>query len=82
MERDGVVQCELGPGSCFGELALLSGNPRAASVVAKSEGVRLLTVQRTPFCRALTEMPALSEDRILEGWRCAAVHLRSVLLIF
>jgi CRP-like cAMP-binding protein len=66
--KDGVLQCELGPGNCFGELALLSGKPRAATVMTVSESVRLLTLGRGAFCKALTEMPPEAATKIAEGW--------------
>ena len=43
-----------GPGSSFGELALLYNSPRAATVVAKSDAI-VWAIDRKPFRRALTK---------------------------
>lgn len=51
--KGGVEVCELGRGECFGELAMISGQPRKTTVVAKSEHVRLLSVERRLFWAAV-----------------------------
>ena len=43
----------LGPGSYFGERALLRSEPRAASVVAVSAGTRCVSIRRDPFFAAI-----------------------------
>jgi CRP-like cAMP-binding protein len=53
----------LGPGEFFGEMSLLDGQPRSATVVADT-AVRLLVVERRDFWALLKEVPALTE-RIL-----------------
>jgi CRP-like cAMP-binding protein len=50
---------ELGPGAYFGEMALLDGAPRSATVVAKRETV-CLVLGRRPFAKMLKEEPALA----------------------
>jgi cAMP-dependent protein kinase regulator len=47
------VNMELKTGDYFGELALLSGDPRAASVTAVSDNVKLLCLDRKAFSRLL-----------------------------
>ncbi len=49
---------QLQPGDFFGEMSLLDGEPRSATIVAATE-VRLLIVDRTQFWRLLEQMPDL-----------------------
>jgi CRP-like cAMP-binding protein len=53
----------VGPGEFFGEMSLLDGQPRSATVVADT-AVRLLVIQRRDFWTLLKQVPALTE-RIL-----------------
>jgi CRP/FNR family transcriptional regulator/CRP/FNR family cyclic AMP-dependent transcriptional regulator len=48
----------LAPGDFFGEMSLLDGEPRSATIVATTD-VRLLTVERSHFWRLLDETPDL-----------------------
>jgi len=50
---------ELQPGEFFGEMSLLDGEPRSATVVATTS-LRLLVVDRSHFWRVLDETPDLS----------------------
>ena len=54
---------QLQPGDFFGEMSLLDGEPRSATIVATTD-LRLLIVDRTHFCRLLDEAPDLTR-RIL-----------------
>lgn len=56
--REITVQI-LGPGNFFGELALLDGGPRSASVVAL-EPVETLTLDRAPFITTLERHPEVA----------------------
>ena len=49
---------ELHPGDFFGEMSLLDGEPRSATIVATTD-VRLLVVDRLHFWRLLDETPDL-----------------------
>jgi CRP/FNR family transcriptional regulator, cyclic AMP receptor protein len=49
---------ELKPGDFFGEMSLLDGEPRSATIVATTD-LRLLVVDRTHFWRLLDETPDL-----------------------
>jgi CRP/FNR family cyclic AMP-dependent transcriptional regulator len=54
----------LGPGQYFGEMSLLDGGPRSASVVAETP-LRLLVIKRRDFTTLLNEAPELTQS-ILE----------------
>ena len=56
---DETCLAQLGPGSIFGEMALLSESPRSASVVAL-EPAQLLVLARDELERAAEEAPELS----------------------
>ena len=49
----------LGPGEFFGEMALLDGGPRVATVTAASD-MRLLVLSRQEFATLLTTVPSVS----------------------
>lgn len=56
---DGVVVNTLGPGEHFGELALLDGAPRMATVTATSP-MRVLVIDQRAFLALLDEVPGLA----------------------
>jgi CRP-like cAMP-binding protein len=58
-------EAELGPGDFFGELSLLDGDPRVATVVADTQ-LRAIRIERTAFRRLLREEPDLA-IKVLEG---------------
>ncbi|HSE93386.1 MAG TPA: cyclic nucleotide-binding domain-containing protein [Methylomirabilota bacterium] len=51
----------LGPGDFFGEMSLLDGERRSATVVAETP-VRLLVIPRREFSRVLAEVPDLTRN--------------------
>jgi CRP/FNR family transcriptional regulator, cyclic AMP receptor protein len=51
--------CIIGPGGFFGEMALLDGGPRVATVTALSD-MRLLVMSRQEFASLLTRVPSVS----------------------
>jgi CRP/FNR family transcriptional regulator, cyclic AMP receptor protein len=55
----GRPKIEMGPGAYFGEMALLDGAPRSATVVAKSEAICLL-LSRKKFEKVLKDEPAVA----------------------
>jgi CRP/FNR family cyclic AMP-dependent transcriptional regulator len=59
VERDGEVIAHLGPGDFFGEMSLIDGKPRSATVIADSP-VFLLVVDVRSFGRLLETVPGLS----------------------
>lgn len=63
-EGESVVFSILGPGEVFGEIALLDGGARSATVMAL-ETCRLLIVPRAAFLGVLRDFPALA-FRLLE----------------
>jgi CRP/FNR family cyclic AMP-dependent transcriptional regulator len=63
--RKGVELAKLGPGSFFGELALLDGGERTADVVAETD-MRLLVLSRTEFSTLFSLVPSVSLKIIRE----------------
>jgi len=59
--RQGEGVATLGPGEHFGEIAFLTGQPRAASVVAQ-ETLEAVEVDTQALRAALGEQPALAEE--------------------
>jgi CRP-like cAMP-binding protein len=51
----------LGPGQYFGEMSLLDGGPRSATVVADTP-LRLLVIKRRDFSTLLREAPDLTQN--------------------
>ncbi len=58
-----VELARLGPGESFGEMALLTGEPRSASVAA-AEPVQVLVLLKSEFDRVLAEVPELARHFI------------------
>jgi CRP/FNR family cyclic AMP-dependent transcriptional regulator len=54
----------LGPGDFFGEMSLLDGEPRSATVVAETP-LRLLVIKSRNFWDLLNEVPALTRNLLL-----------------
>jgi len=59
VKRNGRAITTLGPGDYFGELALLDGGPRTASVVAETP-ITLLVLGQREFTGLLDEVPGLA----------------------
>jgi CRP-like cAMP-binding protein len=59
---------KLGPGDYFGEISLIDGEPRSATVLA-TEPVRALTIARWHFRPLLEEHPAIARKVLLEMCR-------------
>ncbi|MCX7620105.1 MAG: cyclic nucleotide-binding domain-containing protein [Acidimicrobiales bacterium] len=59
VKRNGRRVATLGPGDCFGELALLDGGPRTASVITESP-VTLLVLGQREFAALIDEVPGLA----------------------
>ncbi len=54
----------LGPGEFFGEMSLLDGGPRSATVRAETD-MRLLVIQRHNFQSLLSEVPDLTRNILI-----------------
>jgi CRP/FNR family transcriptional regulator, cyclic AMP receptor protein len=67
--RDGNVLAKIGPGDHFGELAVLDGGPRTATVTSTSD-MMLLVIGRREFSALLEDVPGLSHKVLvnLAGW--------------
>jgi len=64
VRRGGADVNHVGPGAYFGELAILDGEPRAATVVAESD-VRVAVVGIRMFRTMLREFPDLAEQLLV-----------------
>lgn len=56
--------CTVGAGGFFGEMALLDGGPRVATVTATSD-MRLLVLSRSEFTTLLTDVPSVSRRMLV-----------------
>ena len=61
---DGRLLATLGPGEFFGELSLLDGRPRSASVFAVEETL-CMVLHRWDFLRELRKDPRLAESMLV-----------------
>ena len=58
------ILATLGPGEFFGEMSLLDGEPRSATVRAETD-MRLLVILRRNFQTLLTEVPELTRNILI-----------------
>lgn len=58
VEQDGSVVRELGSGDFLGEISLIDGRPRTATVTA-SEPLDAWTIERAGFTRLMDEFPSV-----------------------
>ncbi len=73
VERDGNVLADAGPGAVLGEIALLDGGPRTATVTL-TEASRLLVLARREFQTLIDEFP----DVRLHVFETVARRLRAL----
>ena len=64
VQRDGEVLNRVGPGAYFGELAILDGEPRSATVVAESN-VKVAVIGIRMFRTLLREFSDLAEQLLI-----------------
>jgi len=64
VERDGKVIARLGPGDFLGEMSLIDGKPRSATVIADSPSA-LLAVQARSFRTLLDTVPGLQSKVLI-----------------
>lgn len=55
---------KIGPGGFFGEMSLLDGDPRSATVIADT-ALRLLVIHRRDFVTLLREVPSLTQRMLV-----------------
>jgi CRP/FNR family cyclic AMP-dependent transcriptional regulator len=80
VERDGTVIARLGPGDVFGEMSLIDGMPRSASVIAEGQTV-LLVIEARCFRRLLDTVPGLQRKLLItlsSRLRAADARLASI----
>jgi CRP-like cAMP-binding protein len=70
VERDGRVVNEIGPGAVIGEMALLSGRPRVATVTLLTDA-ELLLLARREFQALMDEMHSVRSQVMV----CLAMRL-------
>jgi CRP/FNR family transcriptional regulator, cyclic AMP receptor protein len=63
--RSPTVNVQLGPMDFFGEMSLLDGGPRAATVVAE-EDMLTMRLSRAPFMKVLDSEPAIARGIMKE----------------
>jgi CRP-like cAMP-binding protein len=64
VERDGTVIARLDPGDFFGEMSLIDGMPRSATVIAASPTV-LLVIEARCFRKLLETVPGLQRKLLI-----------------
>ncbi|MGR9105793.1 MAG: cyclic nucleotide-binding domain-containing protein [Gammaproteobacteria bacterium] len=76
-DRDGhnKVIARLGPGKTFGEMSLIDGQPRSASVKTESR-ITLLTLKKENFDRLIEQQPKLAILLILKLSKLMSERLR------
>jgi CRP-like cAMP-binding protein len=64
VDRNGARVNQLGPGDLFGEIALIAGGPRTATITAEAPA-RLLVVNRRDFHALMEEFPEVAVQVLL-----------------
>jgi CRP-like cAMP-binding protein len=64
VETDGKILARFSPGETFGEIAVIDGRPRTATVIAETPS-RLLVLSRDAFLHLLDTIPGLSRKMLL-----------------
>jgi CRP/FNR family transcriptional regulator, cyclic AMP receptor protein len=78
VEVDGAVRAALGPGAYFGEMSLLDGGPRSATVRALTP-LRTVSLTSWDFNALLDQHPELSKKLLIElSRRLRAVEGRGI----
>ena len=64
VDQDGRTVNLLGPGDFLGEIALIDGGPRTATVIA-TEPIAALVIDRTGFQRLMDQHPVVRHDLVI-----------------
>lgn len=64
VERDGKVIARLGPGDFFGEMSLIDGLPRSATVIAE-DPTALLVIEARSFRKLVDTVPGLQKKLLI-----------------
>ena len=78
IEKGGKVMETVGPGGVFGEMALIDGSPRVATVRAKTD-CEVAPINEKSFLFLVHETPLLRRRRDAHACRPAAAYERGVL---
>jgi CRP-like cAMP-binding protein len=65
VEKDGQNIADLGPGKYFGEMSLIDGGPRSATVRAESD-VRTFSLASWSFSALLDDNPSIARTMLVE----------------
>jgi len=64
VKKEGKKIAQLGPGDCFGEMALIDGKPRSASVELLEDS-KLLAIHRRDFDFMLDQVPGMAREMLV-----------------
>jgi CRP/FNR family transcriptional regulator, cyclic AMP receptor protein len=71
VETEGKILHRFAPGDFFGEISLLDGKPRTATVIAETPGT-IVTISRDEFLSLLDTVPGLAKKILIR----VCTHLR------
>ncbi|HEX6506298.1 MAG TPA: cyclic nucleotide-binding domain-containing protein [Chloroflexota bacterium] len=77
VEVDGKIITRLGPGEFFGEISLIDGKPRTATVITETPSV-LLNIRDRSFDTLLDTVPGLAKKLLIN--LCATLRERTDML--
>lgn len=72
IEVNGERRAEVGPGSYFGEISVLDGKGRSASVLAGSEGLKTFAISPANLSGLIDKYPSLAKS--LMAVLCARIR--------